>query len=117
MLEVKSTATPDSTTKFPNGYLNVFNLPGLSFGAATFEPGWQWSVSVKPTAGTDSCQVPHAGLCLSGQLCVLMDDGETAIISPGDLFVISPGHDAWTVGNVSFVGYDFGGGMSEYAKA
>ncbi len=29
-------------------------MEGLDFAVATFEPGWRWSESVAPIAGTDS---------------------------------------------------------------
>ncbi|MET0920441.1 MAG: hypothetical protein ABWY77_04495 [Acidimicrobiia bacterium] len=35
------------------------------------------------------------------------DDGTTLEIVPGDAYVIEPGHDAWTVGDDVFVGFEF----------
>jgi hypothetical protein len=46
-----------------------------------------------------------------------MDDGAEADVSPGDVFALSPGHDAWIVGDEPFVAYDFAGGAATYAKA
>jgi hypothetical protein len=46
---------------------------------------------------------------------VVMDDGDEAEIGPGDAFVISPGHDAWIVGDEPCVALDFSG-MADYAK-
>jgi hypothetical protein len=45
-----------------------------------------------------------------------MDDGAEADAGPGDVFVLSPGHDAW-IGDEPFVAYDFAGGAATYAKA
>jgi hypothetical protein len=45
-----------------------------------------------------------------------MDDGSEGEVGPGDAFVIPPGHDAWTVGDETFVSVDFSGGMADYAK-
>ena len=39
MIEVKSTDKPDERREFPRGHLDVLELPGLSFGVATLEPG------------------------------------------------------------------------------
>lgn len=117
-LQVKNRSKADERRDFPNGHLDVVNLPGLSFATATFEPGWRWSESVKDIAGTDSCQVHHDGLVVSGRLHVRMDDGEEVEVGPGDVFVCSPGHDAWVVGNEACVIYDFASQMGEtYAKA
>jgi hypothetical protein len=115
---VKSSTTPDERRDFPKGRLDVVTLPGLSFATATFEPGWRWTESLKDIAGTDTCQVHHNGLLVSGRLHIRMDDGEEADLNPGDVFVLSPGHDAWVVGDEPCVAYDFAGQMGEtYGKA
>ena len=84
-------------------------------GAGVFEPGWKWSVNVKPIAGTDSCQVSHVGYCLSGRMTIFMDDGTTAEITAGQAVAIPPGHDAEVTGDEECVFVDFGE-ISEYAK-
>jgi hypothetical protein len=66
-------------------------LSRVVFGKATFEPGWRWSQSVKPIAGTDSCQVHHNGYVVSGRMHVVMDDGSEGEAGPGDVIVIPPG--------------------------
>jgi mannose-6-phosphate isomerase-like protein (cupin superfamily) len=116
VIEVKSVDKPDERRDFRHGHLEVLNLTGLDFAIATFEPGWRWSESIAPIAGTPTCQVHHNGYCLAGRMRVRMDDGSEAEIGPGDVFVIAPGHDAWVVGEEAFIGYDFAGGMTEYAK-
>ena len=117
MIEVKNIDKPDERRDFPHGHLEALSLSGLNFGVATFEPGWRWSESVRPIAGTDSCQVHHNGFCVRGWMRVRMDDGSEADITPGDVFVVPPGHDAWVVGDETLVVYDFAGGAAEYAKA
>ena len=99
MLESKNIETPDEKVGFDHGQMNVVNLPGLMLVRARFDPGWSWSGDVKPRAGTESCQVAHAGLILSGRLTVRMDDGQEKTFGPGDAHVVSPGHDAWVVGD------------------
>jgi mannose-6-phosphate isomerase-like protein (cupin superfamily) len=116
VIEVKSVEKPDERRDFRHGHLDVLNLTGLDFALATFEPGWRWSESIAPIVGTTSCQVHHNGYCLAGRMRVRMDDGSEAEIGPGDVFVIAPGHDAWVVGDEAFVGCDFAGGMTEYAR-
>jgi uncharacterized cupin superfamily protein len=113
--ERKSLDTPDETRPIPQGRVDLVNAGGASIGRVTFEPGWKWSTSVKPVAGTDSCQVAHTGYGISGRCHVLMDDGVEFEIGPGDGFYIAPGHDGWTVGNEAFVAVDFTG-MADYAK-
>jgi mannose-6-phosphate isomerase-like protein (cupin superfamily) len=117
MLEIKTTHKPDERRDFPRGHIEVVGLSGLSFGVATFEPGWRWSESVKELAGTDSCQVHHDAYVVSGRMRIRMDDGSEGEVGPGDVFVCPPGHDAWILGDEACVVYDFAGGAAEYAKA
>jgi mannose-6-phosphate isomerase-like protein (cupin superfamily) len=118
MLEVKTLEKPDERRDFPRGHLEAAHLSGLDFAVATFEPGWRWSESVAPIAGTDSCQIHHNGYVVSGRMHITMDEGGEAEVGPGDVFVCSPGHDAWVVGDEQCVVYDFAGSMAtEYAKA
>ena len=117
MIEVKNIDKADERRNFPHGHLEVLSLSGVNFGVATFEPGWRWSESVGPIVGTSSCQVHHSAYVVQGRLRIRMDDGGEAEVGPGDVFVCPPGHDAWVVGDETFVTYDFAGGAAEYAKA
>ena len=73
-----------------------------TIGRATIQPGWRWSVHLKPSVGTASCAVRHLGIALSGRFHVVMDDGRELDIRPDDVFDIPPGHDAWVVGDEPF---------------
>jgi len=97
-----------------HGHMDVVTLGDFTLGRGIFEPGWRWSEDVKPIAGTDSCQVHHTGFCLSGQMTVLMNDGTELTVGPGDVMVIEPGHDAWTVGDEPCILLDTG--VAAYAK-
>jgi hypothetical protein len=97
-----------------HGHVDVVTLGDFTLGRGVFEPGWQWSVDVKPIAGTDSCQTRHSGICISGSMTVRFDDGTEATMGPGDVVTIEPGHDAWTVGDEPCVLYDTG--VAAYAK-
>jgi mannose-6-phosphate isomerase-like protein (cupin superfamily) len=76
----------------------------------TFDVGAKWSNDLKDYAGTDSCQLPHVALVLSGTLRVVMDDGSQQDFSKNDVMLLPPGHDAWCVGNEPcvFVGFSRG---------
>lgn len=114
-MQKKSMSSPDETRNFPKGKLDLVNFEGVTFGHATFEPGWKWSESVKPIAKTDSCQAPHTNYHLSGKLHVKMDDGTEEDFGPGDIGVVPPGHDAWVIGDEPVVAIDITG-MVNYAK-
>ena len=114
-LESRNLDTPDEHRGFENGELNVVSIAGATVGRAVFNPGWKWSNDVKPIVGTDSCQTPHTGYVISGRMHVKMDDGAESEVGPGDAVVISPGHDAWIVGDEPCVMLDWSGAAS-YAK-
>lgn len=111
----KNFSTPDETRPIDKGKVEVVNLGDTTVMRTRFEPGWKWSQSVKPIAKTDSCQVAHTLYCVSGRMHVKMDDGTETEIGPGDVATITPGHDAWVVGNDACVSVDFQGGTG-YAK-
>ncbi|PKW11530.1 Protein of unknown function [Streptomyces sp. 1222.5] len=118
MLEVKTVAKPDERRDFPRGHLEAVHLTGLDFAVGTFEPGWRWSESVGPIAGTASCRFPHSAYVVQGRMHFRMDDGGEGEVGPGDVFVCPPGHDAWVVGDEQVVVYDFAGPTAQdYAKA
>src|SRR6476620_1747727 len=114
--EVKSFDKPDETRIFEgNGHADVVTLAGRPVARGTFEPGWRWSVNVKPIAGTPSCEVSHLGYVMQGQMRVHMNDGTEKDLTPGQVVAIPPGHDAEVVGDEDCVFLDFGE-IAEYAK-
>lgn len=105
------TRTPQKTR------VDVVRMSGATAGRLRLEPGWRWSECIKPMAGTDSCQMRHLGVAQSGRLAVRHDDGTELEIGPGEAYVIEPGHDAWVVGEESFIGYEFESSAAEqYAR-
>lgn len=114
-LVAKNLDSPDEKRGFDNGEMNLVHIEGATIGRAVFRPGWKWSNDVKPIAGTDSCQAPHTGYVISGRMHVVMDDGTECEMGPGDAIVISPGHDAWVVGEADCVVLDWTG-SADYAK-
>ena len=96
------------------GRLDLVTTERGAVGRAVFEPGWKWSKHVKPIAGTDSCQAAHVGYVVSGRMKIVMDDGETAELGPGDFMAVAPGHDAWVLGDEPCVALDWVG-FGDYA--
>jgi hypothetical protein len=114
-MQKKSINNPEETRSFTNGKIDLVTLDDVTFGLATFNPGWQWSKNVKPIVKTESCLAPHTNYHISGTLHVKMDDGQEMEFGPGDIGLIPPGHDAWTVGEKPAVVLDITG-MMDYAK-
>src|SRR5580693_6804092 len=90
------------------------DLEGVSVTRVTFDVGAKWSTDLKGYAGTNSCQLPHVGLVLSGTLRVVMDDGSQQDFSKNDVMLLPPGHDAWSVGNEPCVFVEFSRGNDYY---
>src|SRR5688500_5596052 len=108
-VSARSFDTPDEVRQFAgHGQAELVNVGGISVGRGTFEPGWRWSVDLKPIVQTDLCQATHAGYIVSGRMAVQMADGTEGEAGPGDVVTIEPGHDAWVVGDEPCVFVDFG---------
>ena len=108
-MQRKSLEMPDETRTLPNGRTDIWNLGDFVVGRIVFQPGWKWSKDVKPIAGTEWCEYHHLGLILEGTLHYVTPEGLEMEVSPGMLFEILPGHDAWVVGDTPVVQYDFAG--------
>jgi hypothetical protein len=116
--ESRTFDSPDETRTPDKTRVDVVRMDGATAARMTFEPGWRWSECVQPVAGTDSCQALHVGVAHAGRLHVKHDDGTEIDIAPGETYVIAPGHDAWVVGDETFVGYEFEQSAAEdYAKS
>jgi quercetin dioxygenase-like cupin family protein len=114
-LQAKTLDSPDETRPIEDGTVEIVHLDRGTVMRTIFRPGWRWSKSVKPVAGTESCQTHHFGYCISGRMHVVMDSGNEIEIGPGDALEIPPGHDAWVVGDEPYVGIDVTGGET-YAR-
>jgi hypothetical protein len=114
-LESLSFSKPQETRQFPKGKVELITIGGVTFGRATFEPGWRWSTDLRPIAGTPSCQAAHLGVQLTGTMHLVMDDGTERDIRAGEVVNIPPGHDGWVVGDEPVVFIDVMG-MENYAK-
>lgn len=113
--ELRGFGKPDEVREFPKGRLELVKIGGATVGRAILEPGWRWSTSVQPLAGTKSCEAPHFQYHVAGVLKVVMDDGTELECRPGDLSLLPSGHDAWVVGTEPVIIVDFQG-MIDYAK-
>ncbi|MGC0366998.1 ethanolamine utilization protein EutQ (cupin superfamily) [Rhodococcus sp. 27YEA15] len=90
-------------------------LDGVSVTQVTFGVGARWSNDLKDYAGTDLCELPHVALVIAGTLGVEMTDGETAEFSAGDVMLLPPGHDAWSVGEEACTFVEFSRGNDYYS--
>ncbi|MSR63802.1 MAG: cupin [Planctomycetes bacterium] len=99
---------PDELRTFPKGRFELVKLAGRTFGRATYQPGWRWSVDVGPGVGKRLCDVEHIGLVLAGRATAAFDDGRVIVLEPGMLFHVgSTPHDSWVVGDEEYVSLHF----------
>ena len=105
---------PTEVRSFEKGRFELYRVGPMTIGRATYEPGWRWSEHVGPVTGEESCRVEHVGLVLSGRAVAKMDDGAEAVMGPGQLFHVPPGHDSWVVGDEPYVSLHLLG-SDEYA--
>jgi hypothetical protein len=106
-VEVRGFDAPDESRTPDKTKIDMVRMGGTTVARMTFEPGWRWSECVKPVAGTESCQARHLGVLQSGRMRVAHEDGTEQEISPGEAYVIEPGHDAWAVGDEGIVAFEF----------
>jgi hypothetical protein len=114
-VETNDFSAPDEVRRPQNTTVEVVKLGGGEIGRYTFQPGWHWAEHIKPVVGTESCQTEHIGYLVSGSLLVKSDDGTSATITPGNVYRIAPGHDAWVMGEDAVVVVEFQGAAT-YAK-
>jgi hypothetical protein len=114
-MQKKTLNAPDEVRTFDKGRVELATVGTVTFGRASFQPGWKWSESVKPIVKTAYCEAPHVQYHVSGRPGVRMVDGSEEEFGPGDVGVIPSGHDAWVVGNEPAVIIDISG-MTHYAK-
>jgi hypothetical protein len=115
-LVLRSFDDPDEVRTFPKGRFETVRIAGQTFGRATYQPGWKWSMDVAPRVGKALCDVEHLGLVLSGRATVAFEDGRVVVLEPGTLFHVSAKpHDSWVVGDEPYVSLHFLG-AERYAK-
>jgi hypothetical protein len=112
-ITARSFDAPDETRAPDKTLLEILHLDASTVARMTAQPGWRWSECVKPVVGTESCQVRHLGLAISGRIHVAHEDGTECDIGPGQAYLIEPGHDAWVVGDEPLVAYEFESATAE----
>ena len=105
----KTFEQPDETVTFERGRVHIVTVGSMTIGHEVAEPGWRWSQHVKPIVGTEWCEFHHAMYVLTGRMRVLMRDGETHDIGAGQVVDITPGHDAWVLGDEAVTSIDLQG--------
>ena len=100
---------PDAIRVIDHGRVELVNLGEASVGRQVLDPGWRWSLHVKPLAATEWCEFHHFGLVVAGRMHIEMSDGTVMEVGPDSVYEIPPGHDAWVVGDEPWIGIAWSG--------
>lgn len=99
-------STVDNARLFIDGSMRSYALlRTAAIGFGTYQPGWRWSLHVRPMVGKDSEN--HIGYVISGRMRVKDPSGNEAEIESGNAFEIIAGSDAWVVGDEPCIALDF----------
>src|SRR5688572_13014825 len=106
---LKNLDSPDEVMNLDGVRAQMVDLGDVTVAWQVLEPGWRWSVNIRPLVGGDWCQTRHVGYLFSGRMGVLFDDGTEMEAGPRSAYVISPGHDGWVVGDEPAMGLEWSG--------
>lgn len=98
-MRVADFETTDTRVEFDHGHTEAVHLGGRFLNRITLEPGWRWSEHMSARAGTDLCMHTHTCMVTDGTLMFQTADGTEQEVGPGQAAFVTPGHDAWVVGD------------------
>lgn len=79
--------------------IEAVELGGALVRRVAHAPGWRWTKHSSAEVGEPRCPRHHVGLIVGGRMRVEDADGNGFDAAEGDVVVIEPGHDAWTLGD------------------
>jgi hypothetical protein len=79
--------------------VDAVELRGTVVKRVAHGPGWRWSEHSSAEVGEPRCPRRHVGVMVGGRMRVEDADGNVFDAIEGDVVVIEPGHDAWTLGD------------------
>ena len=105
----KNFGNPDEVFRFPRVVQNAVVLGDLTVAHTTAQPGWRWSIDMRPLVGGEWCQARHVGTVLSGGFAFVLPDGSLTELHAGDVYDVPPGHDGFTLGDEPCVTIEWAG--------
>ncbi len=111
----KNLDSPDEIISYEKEKIELVNLGSFNIARVTLEPGWSWEKYVKPMEKTNSYQVAHTSLILSGKARTVMNDGTVYESGPGDIGIVPPEHNSRVIRNEPCIMIDFSD-IEEYIK-
>ena len=106
---------PHETRKFrAHGHVDVVTLGDFTIGRAPSSPAGAGRRTSSRSPAPTPAWPGTSGVVVSGTMTVRSDDGSEMTYGPGDVFLMEPGHDAWTVAAAPCVLLDTG--VAAYAE-
>jgi class 3 adenylate cyclase len=105
----KNLGMPDESIRFPGITEDLVEVAGMTVARTVQDPGWRWSVDMRPLVGGEWCEARHIGVVISGRLGALMRDGTVLEFGPDDVYDVAPGHDGYTIGKEPAVMIEWSG--------
>jgi class 3 adenylate cyclase len=115
-VEVRDLGEPEAVVSYPLGTSSQVRLAQTVVTRHVLQPGWSWEEHARPSAGTESCELYHRGVVLSGRMGVRTDEGQQLVIGPNEVFDLPPGHVTWVEGDEELVMVDWAGGAGFDAR-
>jgi class 3 adenylate cyclase len=109
-VEVRDLDEPEAVVREPLGTSNQVRLAQTVVTRHVLQPGWNWVEHAKPLVGTETCELYHRGVVLSGRMGIRTDEGEELIVGPDQVYDLPPGHVTWVEGDDELVMVDWAGG-------
>lgn len=100
--QVRSFDSADDVVELPALRSDLVDLGAVAVARSIHLPGWRWSESVRPAVGTEWCETRHVGYVVRGHLHFVLSDGGEHELTPGIVYDMPAGHDAWVVGDEPF---------------
>ncbi len=83
--------------------VDVIRAGNVRVRRVVYPPGFRWSRNMKPQVGTTHCMHVHVGFLVRGHVQGEYADGcRFELVAPQGV-LITPGHDAWVVGDEAAV--------------
>lgn len=79
--------------------MDVVRVGDARIKRSVYPAGMRWSADLRPLAGTDHCRHAHVGFLAHGAIHFEYDDGCAVDVTAPAVVNVSPGHDAWVVGD------------------
>lgn len=98
-------------------FKKVAHLDGVDATLVTFPKGASVAEDAVKTGylgDLHNCPLAHIGYIIRGSLRVRQEDGSEEQFDAGEVMMLPPGHDAWTVGDEDCVFVEFSRGSEDY---